>query len=278
MALRYWRCSALRLCVSVFEWKENKHPALHACNEFLHLTHLSGGGQRGSVLQQHGSNILVSFAGRQVKGGVAWGGGSVGRGAALQQLLDDVDFPQPTGDVQRCLVILRRRKEDKVTLLAQYCIIVCFLSPAQWLITSLVFSPWTWSPPWLRSWAGIGLRLPGLPWLPCGELSRLSERHRKKKKSSAGAFHTQRCGIWTHRRSNYSFSRPLPLRDRQSGLSVFPSHWKTVPHPAQNRNLISMIHIFDLASALLALTDAILTIYPGLGLAIRIVLACIPRG
>lgn len=159
------------------------------------------------------------------------------------------------------------------------CIVVCFLSPAQWLITSLVFSPWTWSPPWLRSWAGIGLRLPGLPWLPCGELSRLSERHRKKKKSSVGAFQTQRWGIWTHRRSNYSFCRPLPLRGRQSGLSVFPSHWKTVPHPAQNRNLISMIHIFDLASALLALTDAILPIYPGLGPAIRIVLACAsPRG
>lgn len=129
MALRYWRCSVLRLCVSVFEWKKNKRPALHACNEFLHLTHLSGGGKRGSVLQQHGSNILVSFAGSQVKGGVAWGGGSVGRGAALQQLLDDVDFPQPTGDVQRCLVILRRRKEEKVTLLAQYLYRCLFFVP-----------------------------------------------------------------------------------------------------------------------------------------------------
>lgn len=75
-----------------------------------HQTHLSWGGEWGSIFQQHDSNILVSFTWSQVKGGVAWGGGSVGRGAALQQLLDDVDFPQPTGDMQRCLVILQGKR------------------------------------------------------------------------------------------------------------------------------------------------------------------------
>lgn len=73
-------------------------------------THLSWGGEWGSIFQQHYGNILVSFTCGQVKGGVAWGGGSICRSAALQQLLDDVDFPQPAGDMQRCLVILQEKR------------------------------------------------------------------------------------------------------------------------------------------------------------------------
>lgn len=75
------------------------------------LPDLGGGGERRSALQQHGGHVLVSFAGGQVERRVARGGGGVGRGAALQQLLDDVDFPQSTGDVQRCLVVLQRGRE-----------------------------------------------------------------------------------------------------------------------------------------------------------------------
>lgn len=68
--------------------------------------YLCGGGKWGTVFQQHGGDILVPFAGGQVKGRVTWSGGRVGRGPTMQQLLDDVNLSQPTGDVQRCLVVL----------------------------------------------------------------------------------------------------------------------------------------------------------------------------
>lgn len=48
---------------------------------------------------------------------VARGGGGVGRGAALQQLLHDVDLPQPTGDVQRRLVVLPVERSSPLAVL-----------------------------------------------------------------------------------------------------------------------------------------------------------------
>ena len=116
--IRHWKIYKYykeKICISVIFW-----PHLTT----LLQSYLSCWGERGSVVQQHGSDILVSFTGSQVKGGVAWGGGGVGRGAALQQLLDDVHFPQSTGDVQRRLVVLQ--KKDNKSICLQYLILVCF--------------------------------------------------------------------------------------------------------------------------------------------------------
>lgn len=52
---------------------------------------------------------MVPLTSGQVQGGVARGGGRIGRGAPLKELLDDVHLPQATRDVQGRLVILDKQ-------------------------------------------------------------------------------------------------------------------------------------------------------------------------
>lgn len=71
---------------------------------------------RGARLEEHGGDVELPLAGRDVQRGVAIGGGGVGVGHVLQQQLHNLRLAQARGDVQWGLFFLQLKSSGLLVL------------------------------------------------------------------------------------------------------------------------------------------------------------------